>query len=130
MCLTIVEKRFNKTSPRYQEVTKVWKAFETSTSYGKTTLIGPYYDHIGKDGPRLTKGKWLKAHRVPVWADFKDKYMSGFHAFLNEQDCRDRFRGYTHTILQVKVRGVRYVGTEDGLPVVVADEMYIPRGKK
>ena len=87
--------------------------------------------HSTLDGDDFVKrGKWLRAEHKRVYFDFsKAYYMSGFHIY------KKRRYEFGFKAVRVQYRKARILGTEMGLwpksvDVIIADEMFVPLGKK
>jgi len=68
--------------------------------------------------------KWLTADVMPVMTH-DGIYDSGFHCFPDPRAAAE-WVVYGQVIRRVKVRNITTRGTQDGLPVLVAQEMFVP----
>jgi hypothetical protein len=142
MCLEYVEEKHRKP---YKGEGVGYKVMDFSRDHG---LYFRYFPNknIGEDQVvqkemRCPTGVWVKSVEKRVWLEepyvgaVKDKYYpSGFHIYTVFDD-QPLYRIFAQAlmaqacIVKVRYRGVKAVGFQDGLPVVVADEMIVPRSK-
>lgn len=118
MCLARITKRVRPTL----EVQRVPKIFE----HRGRALRFPYRKLNGTID--VSRGRWLKAKRVQLWADeitANSRYLSGFHSYTKREAAR-AFKYSHERVHSVLVRGVRTYGTQRGSAVIVADEMFVP----
>lgn len=131
MCLDTITKR--KLAKSEREGTG-WKVFELN---GKGTFCYPFFTVNKKSVAH--RGKWLQAERkyksrnvlpVPV------SYYTGFHIFtVDPRNLPGFYLVSNRKVVQVRYRKARLKGTQSGMfgidkaPIVVADEMFIPRNK-
>jgi len=125
MCLTY--RMYDDEIQKFKGVHEGWKQF--------VTIEGKLYPlHMNNRNP-LPRGKWLKeedyrpnwcAHRKTIDAcdDFPHyRYPMGFHVWLKSLPQE----GVWRTILRVRFRKPVVWGIQDGKPVVVAKEIFIPK---
>ena len=108
-----------------------WKLFVHSGSRRKSDLIGPYYSVAGRtqDESPWPRNQWLEAVATDIQMTNRfgptGCYKSGFHCYRTRADARWA-RDIYERLLRVRVRKVKYEGTQDASRVLVADELYIP----
>jgi hypothetical protein len=122
MCMSSVDEIYK---PPSREWTTAWKAF----LHGRTgDLLFPCNYYRGSRS--VPRGKWITASNGSIRDGYGQVfYPTGFHVFTTRQDARG-FLGGTRGILRVKIRNVVARGSQDGLKVLVAREMLVPRDPK
>ena len=74
----------------------------------------------------LRKRVWNKAKNVKIScrsAEFDDWYISGFHIFTSLKSARKWRRYFPGRIVKVKYRKGWILGKQDGMNIIVANEM-------
>ena len=125
MCLDTVIRKLKR--PSRGKVQEGWKTFDFIT--GKKGVKDLQFEFFPLEGKyKVPIGKWLKAtvNTVTYCVDKSSggysTYASGFHIYTEKPAKIGR-------AVKVKYRGAQVFGRQDGLKVVVAREMYVPRKK-
>ena len=71
----------------------------------------------------LRKKIWNRATLKVPFRTNDDWYMSGFHILTSLKSAREWKRKYGGRIVKVKYRKGRILGKQDGMNIIVADEM-------
>lgn len=131
MCLDTITKRYEQPDPT---VRKAYKVFSPNEPTGYKFL---FYSHTGVfftnwareiDGVVPT-GEWITAVHRDAWLS---GYECGFHAYTKIADARI-LAGDIRTglaVVEVELRNMEAEGEENGLPVLVAREMFVPKPKE
>ena len=99
-----------------------------------SSLIQSGYKKFNGTGKKLTFrinskpvefDKWLVADEAKLKADDYNYYTQGFHVYDDESQVNNK-NGYT----LVYMRNVHTKGTQTGISIVVAKELYIPSNPK
>lgn len=101
-----------------------WKVFGTTENGSLEFAV--------QNDNSLKRGVWMKADtsfRVGTLPWNPCTYMSGFHVYLERPQKLMVFQYSTNRVIKVKFRGGRHVGMQNGIRVVVADELFVPKNK-
>lgn len=114
MCLYKVEKVYKR---RSNKVVTAYKVLD----YDQENYHFPYvYFH---DSSVCPTGKWIKAEEKAVIARGGKLYHSGFHCYKYKNTAYS----ISNKIVKVKLRRVHTIGIQDGVTVLVAEEMFVPK---
>lgn len=114
MCLSTITERIG--SPT-KLIVGGWKEF--SVMNGKPRFMNTSLNH----NYEVPLDKWITAESVTIDMDRKQSYNSGFHIYSDEVENKKKKLA---NLRRVFYRGVETIGTQDGVPVVIAREMYVP----
>lgn len=143
MCLQTVTKIFDVPQMDERDAWKVFHSSSDDSHAGFRYLPGlvkrgewvrAQTKQITDNRPVVTTGSGdLTPDQVKALFPFP-VYNSGFHVCLSEADAVKFDAGakvWHHNedgvVEKVKVRGIRLEGTQSGIPVIVADEMFVPQ---
>src|SRR5688572_13069948 len=120
MCLNTVTRKYKDNEEKEGEG---WKVFDNCNS-------GIYFMHQSLKGkPKVPFSRWLTASKISIQYTTARKvgyYKSGFHIYLEKPN----FGSPAETTVKVKFKGGHTMGYQDGLPVIVASKMLVPKQKR
>ena len=132
MCLDTIGNIYKPFKPDKAKFHYGWKVFEYDTDNDAYL----FDNHSLGNSWDVPLNKWIVAKGKRIHGETETGgryYPAGFHVFTDYDDCLLWIGGITRydefKIVRVKYRKVVAAGSQSGLKVIVAKEMYVPKPK-